>query len=245
MGTAATRLWHLERLDLLRGLGPAGLDALAQRTLDREVGRGSLIGVRDGPSSVYLVKRGTVRLFRVTTSGREVTTALLGPGRLFGTASFVPGAEPELLARAVDDVLLCQTRPHELLALARDHPGLMVAMIRDLVWQLLRAEQAIERLASGGVAARVAATLLSAQEGPTPSDRTNEEWAALCGTTRESVSRTFSRFRRAGWIVTRGHAVAIRDAAALRMVADGGIALPAPGGSGADGGGKREPSPPA
>jgi len=233
--STAIRVWYLRRLDLLQELTEHDLEALAKMTVDREYPRGALLLEAIDAPSVFLLKHGTVELFRSTPDGREVTTALLRGGALFGAGGLLAVGRRGLSARVVEDALVCQSSARKFLSFARDHPSMMLGVVRELAAQLFRAEETIEMLATRDVASRVAAAILSqantgGTDGVTP-PLTREAWASLCGTTRESVSRTLSRFKAREWIRESGRSIAILDQHALHTVAAGAklVVNPPPG----------------
>lgn len=56
---------------------------------------------------LFLVKSGTVRLYRLAESGKELTVDILGEGHLFGEiGSFTTGSET-LYAKTMEDSVIC------------------------------------------------------------------------------------------------------------------------------------------
>jgi len=75
------KLWYLKHIDVFASMTDAELQQLAERTIMRSYARGKVI-VRpeDPPDSIYLIKKGRVKLSRYSASGREHVLALLEPG---------------------------------------------------------------------------------------------------------------------------------------------------------------------
>jgi CRP/FNR family transcriptional regulator, cyclic AMP receptor protein len=84
-GTDRNKVWYLQRNRLFVGAVDDPIEknehiftivAYPHRTLIFDQG--------DSARVVYFIKKGAVRIARVTEDGKEVTVAVLGPGDLFG-----------------------------------------------------------------------------------------------------------------------------------------------------------------
>ncbi len=77
------KLWFLRRLNLFDGMTDIEVEAVSRDLRMRHCPARSTI--LDGASErIYLIKEGRVRLYNLSAQGQEVTTAVLGPGQLFG-----------------------------------------------------------------------------------------------------------------------------------------------------------------
>ena len=73
---------------------------------------------------VYLIKRGRVRISRLTADGKEVTVAVLGPGDLFGEETLFEAGPRTTVATCMEEFLMCMTRADDLFALLSRNPTL-------------------------------------------------------------------------------------------------------------------------
>lgn len=61
-----------------------------QAGITRTIPPGGLIYMQGEPSgTIYLIKKGRVRIYYIADDGREVTLAVAGAGRLIGDSSFL------------------------------------------------------------------------------------------------------------------------------------------------------------
>lgn len=75
----------LAEVDLFRDLSRREMAALGARAPLRTVAAGQVVYTPLQPVSVlFIIKRGRIRLHHITPDGRSVTTAVLGPGTVFG-----------------------------------------------------------------------------------------------------------------------------------------------------------------
>ncbi len=75
----------LAEVDLFRDLPRREMAALGARAPLRTVRAGQVVYTPLQPAVVlFIIKRGRIRLYRIAPDGRSVTTAVLGPGTVFG-----------------------------------------------------------------------------------------------------------------------------------------------------------------
>jgi CRP-like cAMP-binding protein len=170
---------------------------------------------------VYLLKRGKVRIGRLTEDGKEVMLALLGPGDLFGEEVVFEAPARTTIATCIEESLLCMARAPDLYGLLARHPILAVNIAKYLKEQRDDALSTVEDVAYLKVPDRLMKLLerLAAEYGaPTPQGTridvrlTQADLASLIGSTRETVSLELSQFERAGRIRMDGRAIVLCDA---------------------------------
>ena len=223
------KLWYLRRLNLFEGMSVEEVERVSHDLRMRTCSAKS--SVLDGSSErVYLVKQGRVRLYHITESGQEVTTAVLVPGQLFGLgALFGKGAGGATFAEALDDAVICDAAAQDFISMMARHPILMAKVMMAMARQMIRLESTIESIVTRPVAGRLADLLigLAEQAEPRPNGAmllpaySHEELGKMIGATRESVSRTLGDWRRAGVISTEGRRILIRKLGPLRAQAGG------------------------
>lgn len=232
------KLWYLRRLNLFEGMSAEEVERVSHDLRMRSCSAKS--SVLDGSGErVYMVKQGRVRLYHITESGQEVTTAVLIPGQLFGLgALFGKGAGGATFAEALEDTVICDAAAQDFISMMARHPILMAKVMMAMARQMIRLESTIESIVSRPVAGRLADLLITLAEQAEASPNraillpaySHEELGKMIGATRESVSRTLGDWRRAGVISTEGRRILIRKLGPLRAHAGGNDA---PTGAGA------------
>ena len=84
-----------------------------QAGITRTIPPGGLIYMQGEPSgTIYLIKKGRVRIYYIADDGREVTLAVAGAGRLIGDSSFLAQSSRPTTVSAVPEVQLisCTTK---------------------------------------------------------------------------------------------------------------------------------------
>ena len=181
--------------------------------------RKALIFDQSDPSrSVYMVKRGAVRLARITADGKEVTVAVLGPGDLFGEESLFAGTPRTTFAIALEETLLCRAKAEDLFALLKVEPQLALNVAKAVSDRLVEMTSTVEDLAYARLSDRLMHLLrrLALEHGRPVEGGveitvrlTHADIASLVGSTRETVSLELARLVRAGRIKQKGQTLIV------------------------------------
>lgn len=109
MGQEKTKLWYFENFNLMRTLPVKELIRLNTNSKMTKAPKKQIIYFPDENSnSVYLIKKGKVKISRMAGDGREIIIAILGPGEIFGESAITDkGAKREEFAEATEDTVLC------------------------------------------------------------------------------------------------------------------------------------------
>jgi CRP/FNR family transcriptional regulator, cyclic AMP receptor protein len=218
----------LGRLPLFSRLGTDALEAVARRTVIRNVSKDSqLFRMGDACQGLYVVVAGAIRVYRANLEGREQVLHVQRPGQTVAEVPLYDGGPYPASARAEEDSRVLFLSQDDFTWLYQNHPDIADSVIRELGRRLRRMVRLVEKISLRDVPARVAMTLLEYAErhGPLRDGlefelhRTQEDLAAEVASTRESVARAMSRLRRDGAIEQRGGKVRIRDLSALQSTA--------------------------
>ena len=216
----------LREVDLFAGLT---LDQLREisRTLPMTTCQtgGLVTSPDDDGERLYIVKRGRVRLYRLTPDGKQLTLDILDKGRILGRMSWLGQELNEVYAEAIEDAVVCSFTPDELRRLIDRFPGIGLNMIRYLSDRLAVSEREREVMAFRSVEQRLASRLLDLAErfghpagGGVAIDArlTQQELADMIGTSRETLATTISALRDRKVLEMHNQRVVIHDVDRLR-----------------------------
>lgn len=221
-------LGFLREMSLFAGFSEEVVAWVAGLFRERRFPRHTLLFVEGEPGDhLYVVRTGSVRVFRAAVSGREKILDLFWPGDFFGEMAFLEGGTRSASAETREEsVLLLLDRPGFERLTAR-YPEVLVRISRVLSQRLRRAHVQIEDLVFRDCRSRLARTLLdlaARSSGGKPwgvaEDRISKhELACLLGVSRETVSRTLLRLQEQGMVRLEGRRVVVLDAGRLAAVA--------------------------
>jgi CRP/FNR family transcriptional regulator, cyclic AMP receptor protein len=224
VGATERKLWYMQRLNLFAGLSRDEIESMAGRLHDQVWQRRQPILEPDSRGDrMYLVKTGAVRVYQISPEGRELTTAILRPGQLFGTAALAGVKQQAAFAEALEpQTCVCDATADEFLRMMSAHPVLAAKVMVALARQSLRLEQQLEQLAFQAVPARLAQALVQLAEdndGQLPSSLTHESLAKLISSTRETVSKILEEFAGQGLVELGYRRIRVLDWPGLREAA--------------------------
>ena len=237
MTTARRRSSLSEKLGLLRevalfsGLSESDIAAIGHATTMTRCTRGQqILSPDDPPDRIHIVKKGRVRVYRITPDGKQLTLDIHEKGTILGDMELLgQDRMPEAYAETIEDAVICTITPDELRRLIVRYPTIGVNIINHLSRRLDAAERELEAMAYQRVDQRLARKLLDlGQRFGVKTERgtliqarlTQQELAEMVGTTRETLAHTLGDFRRRGLIDTDRHRVVIRNAEQLAGVAE-------------------------
>lgn len=183
----------------------------------------------DEGTGFYALLSGRVKIFKVSSEGKEQILHLFGPGESFGEVSVFTGQGfPADAAAVLSSAALFFPRA-AFSALIRQDPALALNMMAQLSRRLRYFAGLVEDLSLTEVPGRLAKYLLylsGRDRGAVELDIPKGQLAALLGTIPETLSRILAKMNRAGLIRSRGAHIRILDRGALEEIAVEGKKLP-------------------
>jgi CRP/FNR family transcriptional regulator, cyclic AMP receptor protein len=177
------------------------------------------------PAVVLTVLGGTVKLTKVSTTGREVVLELRGEGEIVGDLGVIDGRPRSAGVVALDAVEVHVVPALAFTELIGSHSGIAQALIATLVRRLRGAAGRQLELGSTDAVGRVCQRLveLAASHGEPTTDgvlvldaMSQRELADWCGVSRDGVVRALTELRTNGWVETGRRRLLLRDLDKLR-----------------------------
>lgn len=189
---------------------------------------GKTIVIEGDPIDHYFrIRSGSVRLYKSVPDGRRQIIDFLGPNACFGLVGLLNHAYS---VEAISDVVMIRYAKRHLQAAMQDEPELCVTLFQLACTELDQAQQRMLLLGRKSAEERLASFLLDLAERQQrrclnlPMSR--QDIADYLGLTIETVSRLFSRFKRAGLIdLPDRHSVVLEDTSKLSGLAEGCVAV--------------------
>ena len=182
----------------------------------------AIVREEEHPHFLYRIARGRVHLSRTHAYGRDYIIAELAAGELFGIASLLERSPYPYTARVASPEAECQLLPaRKLLHLLNTDRSVTEALMHLLARRVTDRGEHLVHQAYDSVRRRTALTLCDLHERYAEGqaiELSREELAQMVGTTKESVTRALSDFRRAKLLRTDGRRIHITAAAELRQL---------------------------
>ena len=181
--------------------------------------KGATLFEEDGSSEgVFIICAGQVKLSCTSKEGRTLILKIAMPGDVLGLGAVISGAKYEVTAQTVQPAQVKSIRREEFLAFLTKHGEASLHAAKALSEEYKAAFFDARRLAlSGSAAGRLASVLLdwgrascrAGEEMRFTMALTHEELASLVGSSRETMTRMLSRFKREKLIRMRGSSIVI------------------------------------
>ncbi len=190
-----------------------------------------ILGPEKPMKALFLLKKGTVRLYRSNAVGKQLTVDLLGDGNIFGETSSFSLNDDSVYAEAMSDVYICVIGKDQFEELISENPKLAIKFIEILSARLKEIYEMSENLALRSVKYRILSLLLKLSE---KFGKRKNEWqtidiklthydiATMIGSTRETVSATISELKKAGYVKKTPLTFAIHAEQAITYMKESG-----------------------
>jgi CRP-like cAMP-binding protein len=218
------RTTHLSDIHLFKGVLPENLEALANILVEQTLKPGMII-FSEGTEATgfYAVISGCVKVFKVSSDGKEQVIHIFGPGEIFGEVPMFEGKNFPAHAETLVKSRLFFFPKKSFITLIRRNPFLAMNMVAALSRRLKDLTRLIEELSLKEVPGRLATYLLYLSDsGLEPSvlklDIPKKLLASLLGTIPETLSRIFLKMNSQGVIKMKGRTFTIRDKEALKKI---------------------------
>ena len=217
----APQLEFIGKVEYFTGLSRTELEAVLQHVHEKKAERGDILVFEGEPSqTLFFVVAGAVKIYKTSADGKEQILQIIRPGESFNDVPLAGGANIAT-AEAMGAVTLNTVKKSEMTAIIGEYPQVARNTIVILSRQVQRMVALVEDLSFRNVAGRVAKILLEyAGEGGGEKPRlTQQEMAAMIGTAREMVGRSFRTLEEEGAIRIERNRIVITDKAALKRIA--------------------------
>lgn len=217
----------IANIPLFSGLSQTQHENLARICIKRSYKRGQTIFREGKPANgFYIIVSGRVKVFKLSSEGKEQILHIFGPGEVFGEVPVFAGQCFPAYAFALEETHVLFLSHNAFIDLIKEDPTLALNMLAVLSQRLREFTVLIENLSLKEVGSRLAAYLLYLNEQGNEKkelklDITKTQLASLLGTIPETLSRTWTKMNKQGLIKTKGRRIKILDREALQKLARG------------------------
>lgn len=154
--------------------------------------------------ALYIVRRGRVKIYRISESGKEQILRILNPGDFTGELALFNESVHDAFASALVDTDICMIKRNDLQNLLLKYPNISMKILSELSHRLAQSETQTTR-ATERVELRIALFLVESIDHNSKSDvitlpMSKKDLASYLGTTPETISRKLLEFEDAGLI---------------------------------------------
>ena len=219
------KMRYLSEMAVFQDLTPREMEELNRITTMSTVARGRVFYRPEEPGEVlFILKEGSVQLYRISPEGKKLVITTLGPHTLFGEMALLGTRMHNTFAEAVDDCLICVMSRTDLERMILSKPRVALRILEITGKRLREAEERLENMAFKGIPARLANLLMrlsEEQKSETITGLTHQDLAESVGTYRETATQVLNDMKSQGIIEIGRKRITILDMDALWEVAEG------------------------
>lgn len=215
------------RVPLFEGLIGEQVQLLGAIVEIRKYPRGKIIFTEgEVAAGLYILRAGRVKIYKLSTEGKEQILHIFGPGEPFGEVAVFAGVQFPAYAEALEHSETLFFPRKKFVELITKDPSLAMNMLAMLSKRLRYFTQLVENLSLKEVPQRLAAYLLVLANvkdiGDTVElDIAKGQLASLLGTIPETLSRILNKMTGQGYIEVEGRQIKLLDKQSLESISKG------------------------
>ncbi len=227
-GRRDEKTWCLSEVDIFCDLNDTEMAAIAESAPMKTYRTGSMLySPHETNPTLFILKKGRVRIFRTSSDGRALTTAIITPGTIFGDMLALGQRMYGNYAEALDEAVVCVMNSSDVQRLLMGDPRIAARITAILGARLIEMEQRLCDSVFKTVSQRIATTLttlaVDQRTGLFTSGQqiqlTHEQIAALAGSSRETTTKVLGEFAEEGLIKLARGKITLLKPDALRDTA--------------------------
>jgi CRP/FNR family cyclic AMP-dependent transcriptional regulator len=218
----------LSQVPLFIGLSSSEMKALAGRAVRKKFSKGEMLFTEGEPAhGLYIVESGSIKIFKVASSGREQVLHVEAAGNSVAEIPLFDGGPYPASGAALEDSTLLFIDRKSFESLCLSHPQIALSVIRVIGGRLRKLTRLLEEISLKDVAHRLAWWLLEkAKDTPKAGgdsvefqlELSHEDIGTRIGTVREVVTRAFSRLESEGLVRVSGRTLKIPSIKKLKTL---------------------------
>src|SRR3972149_5669547 len=141
MAQDRTKLWYLRNIAAFSNLNDEEVRMIDQYSIMRDIKKGETLYLQgSGDKQIYILKKGVVKITRLTPQGREIILDIFKEGSIFGEMPFVESEESNESAEIVEDGLICIMKKEDFCYLIQKVPRISIQVTRFMGFRRFKVE---------------------------------------------------------------------------------------------------------
>jgi len=217
----------IEQIPLFAGLVDTQVQLLVAIVEKQKYQRGKVIFAEgEAANGLYVLYTGRVKIYKLSSEGKEQILHIFGPGEPFGEVAVFAGGQYPAYAEAMESCETLFFTRKKFVELITKDPSMAMNMLAMLSKRLRYFTQLVENLSLKEVPQRLAAYLLVLDNTKNKNDTVEldiakGQLASLIGTIPETLSRILNKMSNQGYIEVVGRQIRLIDRKSLESISMG------------------------
>ncbi len=214
-------LWYFESVNLYKVLCPHRVKSMAGDHAFDHYKKGEFIYFPEEQARyIYMIVSGRVRIGHYLDDGKEVISAILSTGEIFGELVLAGEEKRRDFAQSAEETVICPLSIEELKNLMKEDHELSFKLLKFVGLRLMKMERKLELLVFKDARTRVIEFLKDAAawkgkkvgfETMIPTRLTHKDIASLTGTSRQTITTILNELKEKNLIYFDRKKILIRD----------------------------------
>jgi CRP/FNR family cyclic AMP-dependent transcriptional regulator len=219
-------LWYFESVNLYKILCPHKVKTMADKHMYNLYKKDEFIYFPEEQAThIYMIVSGRVRIGHYQEDGKEIVTAILATGEIFGELAMAGEDKRKDFAQAMEATIICPLSIIELADLMKENKELSFKILKLIGLRLMKLERKLELLVFKDARTRIIEFLKDAAawkgkrvgfETMIPTRLTHKDIASLTGTSRQTVTTILNELKEKNLINFDRKKILIRDLESLK-----------------------------
>jgi CRP-like cAMP-binding protein len=219
-------LWYFESVNLYNTLCPHKVKAMAGKHTFLNYKKDQFIYFPDDTAThIYMIVNGRVRMGHYLDEGKEIITAILSTGEIFGELALAGEDKRRDFAQAMEECVICPLSLDEMKALMYDNRELSFKILKFVGLRLMKLERKLEMLVFKDARTRIIEFIKDAAawkgkkvgfETLIQTKLTHQDIASLTGTSRQTVTTILNDLKEKNLINFDRKRILVRDLEKLK-----------------------------
>jgi len=216
----------ISAIPLFNGLPEDQIVAIKKIAVEKKINKGEIIfSEGDEGNGFFVVADGRIKVFKVSTEGKEQILHIFGPGQPFGEVPVFAGQKFPANAQAIDRTRVLFFPRASIVNLISANPSLALNMLAVMSKKLRQFAVQIENLSLKEMPARLASYLIFLADEQNKGDLvtlkiSKGQLASTLGTIPETLSRAFAKLSGQNLINVDGKKITLLDRRGLENLAE-------------------------
>jgi CRP/FNR family transcriptional regulator len=216
----------ISTIPLFHGLPEDQIVAIKKIAVEKKINKGEIIfSEGDEGEGFFVIAEGRVKIFIVSTEGKEQILHIFGPGQPFGEVPVFAGQKFPANAQAIDKTRVLFFARASIVNLISANPSLALNMLAIMSKKLRQFAVQIENLSLKEMPARLASYLIFLADEQNRDDLVSlkiskGQLASTLGTIPETLSRAFAKLSGQNLINVDGKKITLLDRRGLEDLAE-------------------------
>lgn len=226
---AYTKLWYLENFSIFEVLSEEEKEMMRKVAVMKNVPKHQVLYFSaDSPDTIYLVKKGKVKISKISSQGKEIILAILNPGELFGELAITDQSQSrEETAEVIEDAVICIFRTGDIKEMMTRNSRFNMKVLKFIGLRLKKVQSRLESLIFKSANERIISFIreFSDEHGrqilgdsnmrEVKLNLTHADIARLTATSRQTVTTVLNSLEKKGIITYDRKRINIKDYHAL------------------------------